>query len=344
MLVRNRGNRKGRKLRPDIPSQPDNVYPEWIGWWDWFGTNNRRGHWKPYHSARALVRELGLENERQYLRWRSGQLKCRIPPPVDMPMHPDRSYPEFTGWNDFLGCTLVVPMPFSEARQFARGLGLKNQQEFRDWSLGRLRRRGLPPRPHNFSTTPHNIYKNEWQGLNDFLGTPKPKNIGRKWRPFEDARRFVQSIGLRNVDEYKKWTRGNFRTDVPFPDDIPAEPPKGYKEEFRGFPDFLGSKPAAKYVEMWPFIKAREFVRNLHLPSSTQYFEWTKGNLPHLPAKPDEVPVVPRVKYREEWRGWNDWLGSGGPRTKTTQTAKSPSYESKQASASHPYEADPTST
>jgi hypothetical protein len=60
---------------------------------------------------------------------------------------------------------------------------------------------------------------------------------------------------------------------------------------------------------MWPFPKARNYVRSLKLASSTEYFKWANGGWKELPKKPAEVPVVPSKKYRKEWRGWDDWLG-----------------------------------
>jgi hypothetical protein len=38
------------------------------------------------------------------------------------------------------------------------------------------------------------------------------------------------------------------------------------------------------------------------------------------PPNPDEVPVVPRVKYRKEWCGWDDWLGSSEGKPKDAMT------------------------
>ena len=43
----------------------------------------------------------------------------------------------------------------------------------------------------------------------------------------------------------------------------------GKERDWKGFADFLGSKPSPKYVEMWPFPKARDYVRSLRLLNST---------------------------------------------------------------------------
>jgi hypothetical protein len=57
-LVRRRKLGAENILPDDIPSYPNNVYDEWIGWWDWLGTPHRRGKWMPFVTARKLSRTL----------------------------------------------------------------------------------------------------------------------------------------------------------------------------------------------------------------------------------------------------------------------------------------------
>lgn len=42
VLVDNRKNGKSNGLPDDIPSVPEHVYEEWVGWWDWLGTRVER--------------------------------------------------------------------------------------------------------------------------------------------------------------------------------------------------------------------------------------------------------------------------------------------------------------
>jgi hypothetical protein len=91
-------------------------------------------------------------------------------------------------------------MPFDKAREFVRRLGLKNQLEYRQWVVGRLRRRALPPRPKNIPANPDQIYSGGWDGFNDFLGTAKARNVGRSWRPFREAREYVPLAGSSRRD------------------------------------------------------------------------------------------------------------------------------------------------
>jgi hypothetical protein len=255
-LAKDRSFANKNGLPDDIPGQPDNVYDEWIGWWDWLGTPHRRGKWMPFASARALSRKVGLSNEYQFTRWRRGHLKHQIKCPADMPMHPDRVYPEFKDWPDFLGFIATKWMTFDEAKAFVRRIGIKNQWEYREWAGGRLRRPGLPMRPKNIPASPDQIYSAVWKGLNNFLGTRKPRNIGRTWRPFEAAREYVRSQQLANVGEYMKWTRGELKDRPKFPDDLPSSPYEVY-----------GKKKTGKASQTsWVANPRRNMSRCGHLP------------------------------------------------------------------------------
>jgi hypothetical protein len=310
-LTRDRTSMNRGRLPEDIPSEPSNVYKDWIGWWDWLGTVNRRGQWLPFAEARTLGRKLGLTNEAQFIRWRRGLLKHRVKCPIDMPLHPDRVYPQFKSWPDFLDFNPRTWMTFDQARKFVRRLKLKNQSEYRDWVVGRLRRKGLLARPDGVPNNPDQIYSGQWQGLNDFIGTPKPRTVDRTWRPFKQAKEYVRSLNLSSYKEYREWTKGNLKNKPIFPDDIPAHPYGVYGEEkgWKGVSDFLGSEPSAKYVEMWPFEKSRAFVQNLKLKSSTEYAKWAREGLNGIRRRPPNIPIVPRSKYRKQWRGWDNWLG-----------------------------------
>jgi hypothetical protein len=312
-LARDRALTNRERLPDDIPAELSNVYKEWVAWWDWLGTANRRGRWLSFNEARTLSRRLGLSSEAQFIRWRRGLLKHQIRCPIDMPMHPDRVYSEFAGWPDFLGFTQVSWLPFDQAREFVRRQKLRNQREFKDWAKGCLLRRGLSPKPDNIPGNPDVFYSDQWQGLNDFIGTPKHRSIGRTWRPFEQAREYVRSLKLSNFNEYTQWTKGQLKNRPNLPDDIPVNVYGiyGKEKEWKGVSDFLGSEPSAKYVEMWPFDKSRAFVQALKLQSSTEYAKWAGEGLKGMLQRPAEIPAVPRSKYRDQWRSWDDWLGRG---------------------------------
>jgi len=53
-----------------------------------------------------------------------------------------------------------------------------------------------------------------------------------------------------------------------------------------------------------PFDEAREFIRTQCIGSRKQYTDWHKMN------KPKKIPRYPNRAYGEEWKGWNDFLGT----------------------------------
>ena len=55
------------------------------------------------------------------------------------------------------------------------------------------------------------------------------------------------------------------------------------------------------------FKEARELVRNENIKSVVQYKKWWALNTPaKIPKRPDRA-------YKQEWAGWNDFLGSNNP-------------------------------
>jgi hypothetical protein len=48
----------------------------------------------------------------------------------------------------------------------------------------------------NHPSTPNGVYKKMWTGWADFLGTGNKAQFKREYRTFEDARRYIRSLGF----------------------------------------------------------------------------------------------------------------------------------------------------
>ncbi len=159
--------------------------------------------------------------------------------PDDIPAHPNQTYKaEWRGLGDWLGTGAVAPRDrqyrsFQAARAFVRSKGLTNQAEWRAFC-----RSG--DKPDDIPAAPPKVYKAEWRGTGDWLGTGAVATRDRQYRSFQAARAFVRNKELTNQAEWFRFCHSGEK-----PDDIPATPNVIYKAEWRGFGDWLGTGAVA---------------------------------------------------------------------------------------------------
>ena len=255
-------------------------------------------NWRPFEDARIYAQNLGLKTLREWKAWAKSSAR-----PDDIPANPRNIYIG-NGWvsiGDWLGSGYIynrekIFRPFKEARTFVRGLGLKNIYEWRAWVKS-------SDRPDDIPILPWRNYKNKgWAGLYDWLGSVP---IARKkvFRPFEEAREYTQSLGLKNCHEWEVWAASGAR-----PDDIPYNPKRVYEGKgWVSFGDWLGTGHIATCKRVFrPFKEARTFVRSLGLKNIYEWRAWVKSS-----DRPDDIPVLPWINYKNKgWAGLYDWLGS----------------------------------
>ena len=281
---------KSEKKPDDIPASADRIYADagWVSWSDWIGTKWRRGGWRSFKEARALVHKLKLKNVTRD--WRA---YCKSgKKPDDIPTNPPAIYADagWAGWGDWLGNGERRPgqwRDFKDARASVRALRLESGTEWRAYSKS-------GKKPDDIPANPNTVYADDgWTSWADWLGSRR--RIGG-WRSFKEARAFARSLGLKSSDEWRVYCKSKKR-----PDDIPSHPDGRYANAgWRGWSDWLG-KP-----EMLPFKKARAFVRTLGLKNSEEWATYCKSE-----KKPANIPNTPYQHYADKgWAGWGDWLGN----------------------------------
>ncbi|MDH3203339.1 MAG: hypothetical protein OEL81_01510 [Nitrosopumilus sp.] len=115
----------------------------------------------------------------------------------------------------------------------------------------------------------------------------------KEFRDFEDARKFIGSLKLKSTKEWKQYCKSGNK-----PEDIPSNPNATYKNEWKGYVDWLGKS-------FLSFNDAKKYVQKLRLKSYTEWTEFRKsGN------KPEDIPSAPAQVYKE-WTNWGDFLGTG---------------------------------
>jgi superfamily II DNA or RNA helicase len=291
---------KSGKKPDSIPSNPNRTYDRyWKNLGDWLGSGYIAPQSRKYRSfeeAREFVHALRLRNREEWLSYCKSGNK-----PDDIPNYP--SFPfkkEWKGWGDWLGTGSVAPRnrkrrPFIEAREFVRKLRLKNRKEWIEYCHS-------GKKPNDISYNPEVAYKKYWKGIDDWLGTGKISSRYVKHKKFEEAREFVHGLGLKNIEDWKNYSRFGNR-----PKDIPIHPERRYKANWVSWGDWLGTGYIAhKNRQYRSFEEARAFAHSLKLARESDWTTFSKSK-----DMPKDIPKTPYHIYKKFWKSWGDWLGTG---------------------------------
>jgi superfamily II DNA or RNA helicase len=203
--------------------------------------------------------------------------------------------------------------PFEEAREFARGLGLGSQIEWRNFCKGTAMQFG--GLPSDIPSDPNQTYDGKgWSGYGDWLGTGRIADQLKIYRPFIQAREFARSLGLSSQREWNQFCKANIFSKGTLPDDIPANPNQTYAGKgWAGMGDWLGTGIIAPRLRQYRcFKEARLFARGLGLKSEKEWRQFCKGNISIKGTLPSDIPADPNQTYAEiGWAGMGDWLGTG---------------------------------
>jgi superfamily II DNA or RNA helicase len=309
-----------QEARPsDIPTNPYQVYKDlgWVSWGDWLGSgavSPLRRTFLPFKEARSFVRGLGLKSGSEWRKYCYGQLPEKGRKPDNIPSNPHRNY-RFAGWvgmGDWLGTGTVAPRlrryrAFAKARTFVRKLRLTGDNEWQKYCKGQLLSKGK--KPEDIPANPGQTYRDKgWVNMGDWLGTGRVATYLRKYRPFEQARAFVQNLGLKNQEEWNKYCRGRLLDKGKKPEDIPAAPERIYRNKgWVDLGDWLGTGTIAPRLRHYrSFEDARKFVRSLRLKNQSQWYEYCGGEIKGKREIPEDIPKRPDWVYKDE--GWTKAL------------------------------------
>jgi superfamily II DNA or RNA helicase len=311
-------------LPAGIPASVYSVYKGrgWVSMGDWLGTGRiakQHLRYRAFTAARSFARSLALGGVNDWTKYCRGLLRGKPPLPSDVPRHPSEVYRDrgWKGMGDWLGTGTVAKQNrryrrFTLARAFARSLQLKSGGDWQDYCAGRIK--GRPPLPQDIPAAVYVIYKNRgWKGMGDWLGTTPGGRAFGAFRSFEDSRRFARSLKLRSKSEWAEYCRGAVTGKPPLPRDIPKDPRSYYgDQDWTSWGDWLGTGAVATFNRRFKsFAQARAFVHKLRLTSRSDWSRYCKTGLPGKPPLPPDVPAAPSRTFKDEWRGWGDWLGTG---------------------------------
>jgi formylglycine-generating enzyme required for sulfatase activity len=179
-------------------------------------------NFRDFKSAKEFVKELNLKDVMEWNEYCKSGNK-----PDDIPSDPENIYKN-NGWTTmktWLNITINAKSlpPFEEAVVEARKLAkIHNITGIETWRLaceGAL--------IVTLTSFPYRTYRKEWKGIGYWLGNGKRKENPplRVHRSFEEAKKFVRSLGLKSAQEWQDYCKSGNK-----PDDIPSNPGLVYKK------------------------------------------------------------------------------------------------------------------
>jgi len=290
---------KNNGLPPGIPVSPNLVYKkEWQDWPDFLGTkkaDSKYGKYLDFKDAKNYLKKLKLYGSKGWFNFCKSGKK-----PLDLPSHPEKVYSDqWRGWIDWTGIdTTKIKFrklrSFNEARKFVRNLGLKNTEDWKAW-----KKKGVKPK--DIPATPELVYKDEWKGIGDWLGTGSISFKNTNWRSFNEAKKFVQNLGLKSTKEWDVWKKSSNR-----PKDIPTNPNASYKSNWISYSDWLGTGIIAHQNKKFrSYQEAKIFVHSLKLKGFEEWRSYSKSG-----KKPIDIPGNPSAVYKDKFVDYYDWLGT----------------------------------
>jgi len=119
--------------------------------------------------------------------------------------------------------------------------------------------------------------------------------------PYEQAKKYVQVLGIKTQHEFFAWRKSGQR-----PDTIPPDPNKSYLE-FKSWGEFLGTDRVANQDKKYRnYDDAKIFLKPLNITSQKHFRELLK-----LGVIPKDIPRSPFAYYsrRKTWVSSPDFFG-----------------------------------
>ncbi len=257
-----------------------------------------KSKWRSFEDAIKFARKLKLKGAKEWRVYSKSKDK-----PTDIPNNPSSVYKNkgWVSWGDFLDTSNVSDKlkrelwwTFEKSRKFVHNLNLKNRYDWNEYCQSSRKSKHIP-------SNPNQVYKKEWKGIGDWLGTGVPFGRQKYFRSFDDARKFVHGLRIKNQKEWFEYCKSGEK-----PDDIPNVPRSAYKKEWKGVGDWLDNGSSRRY-KFRSFEDARKFVHGLKFRNAIEWGTYCKSG-----KKPEDIPQSIQQIYKNKgWNGWGDFLGTG---------------------------------
>lgn len=185
--------------------------------------------------------------------------------------------------------TLNGKLPFEWLKAFVQHMGIQSRSEY--WAARDHFKWGeWAPK------VPNRVYKDDWQGWNDFLNTTNVFTARSRnpdfYRDYWSAVRWVRTLNLNSIQEWKKYVDSD-----QLPLDIPENPSAVYKDQWRGYKEWLGMGNNRARVADY---EKKEFWI-LYTDGRSNVFWWTRLDIDQFATlKTYGVNIVRKYAYERE--------------------------------------------
>lgn len=195
---------------------------------------------------------------------------------------------------------------FFKAKEVCRDLKIKNSSDYLKWrreNLGDPNREHLPPMPPM-------QFESYWRGWPDFLSetyqnTNNASDSINYISSYEEAKKFISNYKINNAEHFAKVRS----SDSEVRSRLPSHPKKYFAESWKGWPDFLGqsyvSKNNPQTKKFLTYSQAKYYLSKFKFNKLSDFIEERKINT----EMKNIIPSTPKVFYREEWTGYEDFFG-----------------------------------
>lgn len=260
-----------RKEFSKLPIDPIVHYGEqWLGWKIFFG---KPEFYKTLEECQKGARALGITGSVDY--------KARRKADPRLPSDPHDIYPDFPGYEAFLGFADVPYKSYEEASAAAVKIGVKSKDDYH-------RIRHLDPK---LARNPARHYQKDWGGWANYLNyTPRPKSrpsLAGKYQTYEEFKEAIRKLGIQNQKE--------FYSRVYEDPMLPASPQRAY-EEWEGWTRAMAGR-RSYWCNSWQ--DARDVCLQYKFATATEYIQGYQID--------DRLPCNPSVRF-DDFPGWVDFL------------------------------------